>query len=35
MSVSIHAGRMSVEQMIRKFLPTLEFGRKTLSSMLY
>ena len=35
MSVSMQAGRMTVEQMIKKFLPSLEFGRKMLSSMLY
>jgi IclR family transcriptional regulator, pca regulon regulatory protein len=35
MSVSMHAGRMTVEQMIKKILPSLESGRKTLSSMLY
>lgn len=34
MSVSMQAGRMSVEQMIKQFLPSLEFGREMLSSML-
>ncbi len=34
MSVSIHAGRMSVAQMIKQLLPDLKFGREMLSPML-